>query len=429
VVRGRSAQRHRVLCRPPCEGAARQDRHPVGRRRARRHPHPHLPRAAPRGLPAANALRELGIKKGERVIIYMGMVPEAAIAMLACARLGAIHSVVFGGFSAEALRDRVRDCGCRDGHHPGRGPARRPPGPAQGPPIEALQGERGVKKVLVYGAPAVSRLDRGPRRVVARSRRAGRRQTARPPNARPRIRCSSSTPPGSTGRPKGLVHTCGGYLAYASYTHETVFDLRDDDVYACVADVGWITGHTYIVYGPLANGATTLMFESTPAYPDPGRYWDMVERHRISIFYTAPTAIRALAAHGSEPVRKLRPLVPAGAWHRRRADQPRRLEVVLRRRRRGPVQHRRHLVADRDRRHLHLPDRPGHPDQAGLGHPADAGHRPGAGRRRVEEDPGPRPGPPVPRDPVARSGAHGLGRPRPLRVHLLLPAPGLLLHR
>ncbi len=275
---------------------------------------------------AANALQALGLAKGERAIIYMGMVPEAAIAMLACARLGAIHSVVFGGFSAEALRDRIRDCGAEliitqnEGRRGGR------PLPLKTVVDEACEGERGVKKVLVYqrtdtqvpwkdgrdvwwhdavdsaaeGAPAVATGAEDPLFILYTS--------------------------GSTGKPKGLVHTTAGYLTYVSYTHEIVFDLRPNDVYACVADVGWITGHSYIVYGPLANGATTLMFESTPAYPDPSRYWDLVERHRINIFYTAPTAIRALAAHGDEPVKahdrsSLRVLGTVGepinpeAWH------------------------------------------------------------------------------------------------------------------
>jgi acetyl-CoA synthetase len=253
---------------------------------------------------AANALRELGVKKGERVIIYMGMIPEAAIAMLDCARLGAIHSVVFGGFSAEALRDRVRDSGAEmvitqdEGVRGGRTV------PLKQTTDQALQGERGVKKVLVYRRTGgdVSWIEGRDVWWHDALERAG--------DACKAIECAAEDPlfilytSGSTGRPKGLVHTCAGYLTYASFTHETVFDLRDDDIYACVADVGWITGHTYIVYGPLANGATSLMFESTPAYPDPGRYWDMVQRHRISIFYTAPTAIRALAAHGSEPVKQ-----------------------------------------------------------------------------------------------------------------------------
>ncbi len=253
---------------------------------------------------AANALQAMGLHRGERVIIYMGMVPEAAIAMLACARLGAVHSVVFGGFSAEALRDRVRDCGAEfvitqdEGRRGGRTI------PLKATTDEALEGEHGVKKVLVlkrtggdigwtegrdvWWHDAVEDASPDcPAEIVAADH--------------PLFILYTS---GSTGRPKGLVHTCGGYLTYTAYTHRTVFDLREDDVYACVADVGWITGHSYIVYGPLANGATTFMFESTPTYPDAGRYWDMAERHGFTIFYTAPTAIRALAAQGDAFVTK-----------------------------------------------------------------------------------------------------------------------------
>ncbi|MCB9762137.1 MAG: acetate--CoA ligase [Alphaproteobacteria bacterium] len=248
----------------------------------------------------ANALARLGLKKGERAILYMGMVPEAAVAMLACARLGAVHSVVFGGFSAEALRDRVRDCGAElvitqdEGRRGGRSV------PLKAVTDAALEGEHGVKKVLVF------------RRTGAKVGWTAHRDVwwhevvdaASPEHEA--VACGAEDPlfilytSGSTGRPKGLVHTCGGYLTYASYTHRVVFDLRPDDVYACLADVGWITGHSYIVYGPLANGATTLMFESTPLYPDAGRYWDVVERHKVTIFYTAPTAIRALAAQGDD---------------------------------------------------------------------------------------------------------------------------------
>jgi len=242
------------------------------------------------------ALRGLGVEKGDRVIIYMGMVPEAAIAMLACARLGAIHSVVFGGFSAEALRDRIRDCGAelvitQDEALRGARSV-----PLKATCDEALAGERGVHHVLVYrrtGAPVgwVEGRDLW-----------WHEQLAQASAELPAVECAAEDPlfilytSGSTGKPKGLVHTCGGYLTWAAFTHQVVFDLREDDVYACVADVGWITGHTYIVYGPLCNGATTLMFESTPLYPDAGRYWDLVERHGVTIFYTAPTAIRALAA-------------------------------------------------------------------------------------------------------------------------------------
>jgi acetyl-CoA synthetase len=224
--------------------------------------------------------------------------------MLAVARLGAIHSVVFGGFSAEALRDRVLDCEASvvitqdEGRRGGRTI------PLKATTDEALAGLHAVEKVLVYrhthaDVGWVAGRDVSWQEVVGA---ASAEHVA--------VRCAAEDPlfilytSGSTGRPKGLVHTCGGYLTWASYTHEHVFDLREGDIYACVADVGWITGHTYIVYGPLANGTTTLMFESTPLYPDAGRYWDMVARHNITIFYTAPTAIRALAAQGDHFVQQ-----------------------------------------------------------------------------------------------------------------------------
>ena len=247
---------------------------------------------------AANALAALGVKKGERVIIYMGMVPEAAVAMLACARLGAIHSVVFGGFSAEALRDRIRDCGAELVITQDFGMRGGKKIPLKEVADRACEGEPGVKKVLVY-----KRTDEDVGWVEGRDvwwheALASVSAAHEPPPLEAEHPLFILYTSGSTGRPKGVVHTSGGYLTYASFTHATVFDLREDDVYACVADVGWITGHSYIVYGPLANGATTLMFESVPTYPDAGRYWDMVERHRITIFYTAPTAIRALAAQG-----------------------------------------------------------------------------------------------------------------------------------
>ena len=247
-----------------------------------------------------NALSALGLDKGERVVIYMGMVPEAAIAMLACARLGAIHSVVFGGFSAEALRERIRDCGAeilitqdlglRGGKHI----------PLKATADEALEGCPSVRHVLVYKhtheeVPFTEGRDLWWHDAVGAASEEHAAVTV--PAEHPLFILYTS---GSTGHPKGVVHTSGGYLTYASYTHATVFDLREDDIFACMADVGWITGHSYIVYGPLANGATTVMFESVPTYPDAGRYWEMVERLGITLFYTAPTAIRALAAQGDE---------------------------------------------------------------------------------------------------------------------------------
>ncbi|HEV7670148.1 MAG TPA: acetate--CoA ligase [Thermoanaerobaculia bacterium] len=250
----------------------------------------------------ANVLIAHGIRKGDRVCIYLPMIPELAYAMLACARIGAVHSVVFAGFSAESLRDRILDAGCRL-------------------VLTANEGLRGGRRIALKATvdQAIEGLDLVETVLVARRTdtevpmREGRdlwldeelaRQRATSP-----IEWMDSEDPlfvlytsGSTGKPKGLLHTTGGYLVYAAFTHRTVFDLREDDVYCCAADVGWITGHSYIVYGPLANGATTVMFESIPTYPDAGRYWRMVDDLGITIFYTAPTAIRAIARSGDEPV-------------------------------------------------------------------------------------------------------------------------------
>ena len=276
---------------------------------------------------ASNGLRSLGVGKGDRVLIYMGMVPEAAVAMLACARIGAIHSVVFGGFSAEAIRSRIEDCTAKvvitqdvgfeeDERFPSK------------PPLTRLFNRPTESSPFSFLSAAQERRWSGYRgETIVGVRYA----TPRSPQAVPEP-CKAEDPlfilytSGSTGKPKGVVHTCGGYVTYASYTHRTVFDIRQGDVYACMADVGWITGHSYIVYGPLANGATTLLFESTPLYPDAGRYWDVVETHAVSVFYTAPTAIRALAAQGREFVERydrttLRVLSTVGepinpeAWH------------------------------------------------------------------------------------------------------------------
>ena len=198
---------------------------------------------------------------------------------------------------------------------------------------------------------------------------------------------------GSTGKPKGVVHTTGGYLVYAAMTHQYVFDYHDGDIYWCTADVGWVTGHSYIVYGPLANGATTLMFEGVPTYPDAGRFWQVCAKHKVNIFYTAPTAIRALMGQGSEWVDEARPLEPAPPRLGRRADQPRGLELVPRGRRQGPLPDRRHLVADRDRRHPDHAAARRHPDQARLGDQAVL-RRPAGGaraRRPAPRSPRPRP--------------------------------------
>ena len=252
----------------------------------------------------ANILKELDVKKGDRVILYLPMIPEAAYAMLACARIGAVHSIVFGGFSPDALADRVNDCGAKL-------------------VITADEGLRGGRTV-----PLKSNVDKALQKCASDVRtlvihRTGGHVDMRighdfwyhealnkveldcppePMNAEDPLFILYTS--GSTGKPKGVLHTSGGYLLYASMTHQYTFDYKDGDVFWCTADVGWVTGHSYIVYGPLANGAITLMFEGVPTYPDASRFWQVCEKHKVNQFYTAPTAIRALMGQGEELVEK-----------------------------------------------------------------------------------------------------------------------------
>jgi acetyl-CoA synthetase len=250
----------------------------------------------------ANALKAKGVKKGDRVSIYMPMVPEAAIAMLACARIGAVHSIVFGGFSPEALKDRILDSDCTvvitadEGLRGGR------PIPLKANTDKALEHCPQVHTVFVVKRTG-GVIDWTDGRDVwyhDATAEAAPECEAEPMAAEDPLFILYTS--GSTGKPKGVLHTSGGYLLYAAMTHKYVFDYHDGEIYWCTADVGWVTGHSYIVYGPLANGATTLMFEGVPNYPDAGRMWEVVDKHQVNIFYTAPTALRALMGQGDDYV-------------------------------------------------------------------------------------------------------------------------------
>jgi len=253
----------------------------------------------------ANALRNLGVKKGDRITIYLPMIPEAIVAMLACARIGAIHSVVFGGFAPQSIADRIADCGSKlvitadEGLRGGK----RIPLKANVDAALRLPGTNSVETVLVVrhtGAAVAMQMPRD-RWVEAVVEGQPDTCTPEPMNAEDPLFILYTS--GSTGKPKGVLHTTGGYLVFASFTHAEVFDLRADDIWWCTADVGWITGHSYIVYGPLANGATAVVFEGVPNYPDFSRFWHVVDKHQVTIFYTAPTAIRALMREGDAPVK------------------------------------------------------------------------------------------------------------------------------
>ena len=254
----------------------------------------------------ANALRGLGVGKGDVVTIYLPMIPEAAVAMLACARIGAVHTVVFGGFAPHSIADRISDSKSKVviTADEGRRGGRSVPLKANVDAALKLPGTDSVQKVIVFRHTDGS-VDFDTKRDLWWHHAVDNQPTQCEPE-----RMNAEDPlfilytSGSTGKPKGVLHTTGGYLVYASYTHEMVFDLKPDDVYWCTADVGWITGHSYIVYGPLANGATSVMFEGIPSWPNASRFWEVVDKHQVTIFYTAPTAIRALMREGEHAVKR-----------------------------------------------------------------------------------------------------------------------------
>ncbi len=377
----------------------------------------------------ANILRNRNVGKGDRVTIYLPMIPEAAYAMLACARIGAVHSVVFGGFSPDSLAGRIEDCGSKmvitadEGVRGGRKI------PLKANTDAAIAKAGGVDHVIVVRRTGAA-VDMDPVRDVYFDK-AAEVVTSECPcehmNAEDPLFILYTS--GSTGKPKGVLHTTGGYHVYTAMTHQYVFDYHDGDIYWCTADVGWVTGHSYIVYGPLANGATTLMFEGVPNYPEhvavlgglrqaPGqRHLHRADRH--------PRAHAGRRRTGEEDLAQ----VAAAARHRRRADQPGGLGVVLPRGRRGPLPDRRHLVADRDRRDPDHAAAGRDPPQARLGDATVLRRRAAARRRRRQGAGGRRRRQSVHRRFLARPDAHGIRRSSAVHRHLLQDLSRQVLHR
>ncbi len=368
----------------------------------------------------ANALKDRGIGKGDIVGIYLPMIPEVLISMLACARIGAPHNVVFGGFSAEAVKERMEFSDAKalitvDG-------ARRKGKTA---PIKSAVDEEGIgdldsiETIFVVRATGADCEMKEGRDVWfdEAMESADAECPAEPLDAEHPLFVLYTS--GSTAKPKGVQHTTGGYLVGVTFTHRYVFDLKpESDVFWCGADVGWVTGHSYILYGPLSNGATGVMYEGAPDYPDKDVWWDIIERYKVSIFYTAPTAIRACMKWGVELSGQARPVLAAPARDGRRADQSKGMALVLRGDRRRALPHRRHLVADRDGPHPDQPATGPHPGEARLGDEAASGHRRRGLRRRWQR--GRRwPGPARPQAPLAGNAPHPLQGGGPVQGHLL----------
>ena len=254
----------------------------------------------------ANVLKKIGVKKGDRVTIYLTMIPELAYVMLACSRIGAVHSIIFGGFSAESISGRIKDCGSEFIVTADEGIRGGKKIPLKETTDKALENCPGVKKCLVFKRTNKSLNLIGDRDVYFDDLAKNVDSICEPEimNAEDPLFILYTS--GSTGKPKGVMHTSGGYLVYTSITHEYIFNYNEGDVYWCTADIGWITGHSYIIYGPLSNGSTTLMFEGVPNYPTFSRFWEIIDKYRVNIFYTAPTAIRALMREGNSHVTKTR---------------------------------------------------------------------------------------------------------------------------
>ena len=252
----------------------------------------------------ANVLKQIGVKKGDRVTIYLTMIPELAYFMLACARIGAVHSIIFGGFSAESIAGRIQDCNSEFIVTADEGVRGGKKIPLKKTTDEALSKCPDVKKCLIVKKTGKEILLKKERDLYFNDLFNEAYEVCEPEvlNAEDPLFILYTS--GSTGKPKGVLHTSGGYLTYASMTHEYIFNYKEGDIYWCSADIGWITGHSYIIYGPLSNGATTLMFEGVPNYPNFSRFWEVIDKYKVNIFYTAPTAIRALMREGDEPVKK-----------------------------------------------------------------------------------------------------------------------------